>query len=118
CVLANTNLNVLTAVFYWFTLKRDEPKISLYNMFISRKEIIDEYCEWLFGILFSLKDKIPYETYDTYQRRVFGFMSERLFNVWIRANAHRLKVKEMAVANIEGENVLKKGFGLIKRQYL
>ncbi|MGQ6072899.1 hypothetical protein ACUNE0_25775, partial [Serratia sp. IR-2025] len=28
CVLANTNLNVLTAVFYWFTLKRDEPKKS------------------------------------------------------------------------------------------
>ncbi|MDF8315804.1 hypothetical protein P5G64_01020 [Serratia nevei] len=28
CVLANTNLNVLTAVFYWFTLKRDEPKNS------------------------------------------------------------------------------------------
>ncbi|MDM3541383.1 hypothetical protein OHN05_23500, partial [Serratia marcescens] len=25
CVLANTNLNVLTAAFYWFTLKRDEP---------------------------------------------------------------------------------------------
>ncbi|MBO2007145.1 DUF4422 domain-containing protein [Serratia marcescens] len=31
-------------------------------MFISRKEIIDEYCEWLFGFFFSLKDKIPYET--------------------------------------------------------
>ncbi|MGQ6336489.1 hypothetical protein ACUNEH_18430, partial [Serratia sp. IR-2025] len=28
CVLANTNLNVLTAAFYWFTLKRDEPKKS------------------------------------------------------------------------------------------
>ncbi|MGQ6030135.1 hypothetical protein ACUNHT_14485, partial [Serratia sp. IR-2025] len=28
CVLANTNLNVLTAVFYWFTLKRDEPFFS------------------------------------------------------------------------------------------
>ena len=26
CVLANTNLNVLTAVFYWFTLTCDEPK--------------------------------------------------------------------------------------------
>jgi hypothetical protein len=25
CVLANTNLNLLTAVFYWFTLKRNEP---------------------------------------------------------------------------------------------
>ncbi|MFV9179901.1 hypothetical protein, partial [Serratia marcescens] len=29
CVLANTNLNVLTAVFYWFTLKRDEPHFNL-----------------------------------------------------------------------------------------
>ena len=29
CVLANTNLNVLTAVFYWFTLKRDEPNFCL-----------------------------------------------------------------------------------------
>ncbi|MFP8764953.1 hypothetical protein ACLH1L_21390, partial [Klebsiella sp. 1SOBk11mer] len=28
CVLANTNLNVLTAVFYWFTLTCDEPKKS------------------------------------------------------------------------------------------
>ena len=28
CVLANTNLNVLT-VFYWFTLKRDEPKPAI-----------------------------------------------------------------------------------------
>lgn len=101
-----------------FDAVMNSKKISLYNMFIARKEVIDEYCEWLFGILFSLKDKIPYETYDAYQRRVFGFMSERLFNVWIRANAHKLKVKEMAVANIEGENVLKKGFGLIKRQYL
>ncbi|MBE5203289.1 hypothetical protein IG612_11835 [Pectobacterium sp. FL60-S17] len=27
CFLAKTNLNVLTAVFYSFTLKRDEPKI-------------------------------------------------------------------------------------------
>lgn len=25
CVLANTNLNVLTAVFYWFTLTCNEP---------------------------------------------------------------------------------------------
>ncbi|MEB7558127.1 hypothetical protein NGC38_16475 [Kluyvera cryocrescens] len=28
CVLANTNLNLLTAVFYWFTLNCDEPKLS------------------------------------------------------------------------------------------
>jgi hypothetical protein len=101
-----------------FDAVMDGRKISLYNMFIAKREIIEEYCDWLFKILFAIKDKIPYESYDAYQRRVFGFMSERLFNVWIRKNAEKIKIKEMAVSNIEGENVFKKGVGLIKRQYL
>ncbi|MGQ6290734.1 hypothetical protein ACUNF7_19280, partial [Serratia sp. IR-2025] len=36
CVLANTNLNVLTAVFYWFTLKRDEPKKSQHPSWLKK----------------------------------------------------------------------------------
>ncbi len=31
CVLTNTNLNVLTAVFYWFTLRRDEPFLQRFK---------------------------------------------------------------------------------------
>jgi hypothetical protein len=30
CVLANTNLNVLVTVFYWFTLNRNEPNCPTY----------------------------------------------------------------------------------------
>ncbi len=33
CFLAKTNLNVLTAVFYWFTLTCDEPKKSPVRMY-------------------------------------------------------------------------------------
>lgn len=53
------------------------------NMFIISKKLLNEYCEWLFNIFDILEKKIDISNYDTYQRRVFGFLSERLLNVWI-----------------------------------
>ena len=58
-------------------------KWSVANMFIMKKELYFEYCEWIFDVLFAVQDKINYKTYDTYQARVFGFLAERLFNVWL-----------------------------------
>ncbi|TCP97276.1 uncharacterized protein DUF4422 [Cricetibacter osteomyelitidis] len=60
-----------------------------YNMFISKKEISDEYCEWLFGILFNLESLIDISYYDQYQQRIFVFLAERLFNVWLWKNNDR-----------------------------
>ena len=59
---------------------------SPYNMFICKKELIDNYCVWLFDILFELEKRIDLSERDNYQKRVFGFLAERLFNVWIRKN--------------------------------
>ncbi len=53
------------------------------NMFVMKKELYLEYCAWLFEVLFGVQDTIPYQSYDSYQARVFGFLSERLFNIWI-----------------------------------
>lgn len=69
-----------------------------FNMFITKKIIIDEYSKWLFDILFTIEDKIDLTEYDEYQQRVFGFLSERLFNVWIKQKS--LIIKENVVANI------------------
>lgn len=92
-------------------------KISLYNMFVCKKSLIDEYFSWLFPLLFALEQKIDYQNYDAYQKRVFGFMAERLFNVWLHHQRDRLKVKYMPVVNIDGENLLLKGIGLLKRHF-
>lgn len=53
------------------------------NMWITRKEIFDGYCAWLFDILFEAEKRINFTKYDPYQNRVMGFLSERLFRVWL-----------------------------------
>ena len=92
-------------------------KISLYNMFVCKKSLIDEYFEWLFPVLFALEQKIDYQNYDAYQKRVFGFMAERLSNVWLHHHRESLRIKYMPVVNIDGENLLLKGIGLLKRHF-
>ena len=63
-----------------------------HNMFVARKAAIDEYCAWMFPILFAIEPHIPYEFYDPYQARVFGFLSERLFTVWLCHNRRRFRI--------------------------
>ncbi len=68
---------------------------SFYNMFITRKEIFLDYMKWLFDILFEVEKRIeiPYE--DKVQRRVFGYLSERLLNVYVEH--HHIRIKEQPI---------------------
>lgn len=82
-------------------------KLSLFNMFIAKNEVLESYFEWLFPILFDMEKKVNTNGYDAYQSRVIGFMAERLFNVWIYKN-QEIKVKYCRVKNTEGEQKVKK----------
>lgn len=60
------------------------------NMMICSKEKFDAYQNWLFSILFELETKIEIPQ-DQYQARVFGFISERLLNLYIYHNEFKIK---------------------------
>lgn len=56
-----------------------------YNMMIAKRSFFDSYCEWLFDILSHVEQQIDVSERDDYQKRVFGFLSERLLTVYILA---------------------------------
>ena len=65
------------------------------NMFICKKNLMDQYCEWLFDILKKSESKIDISDYDNYQQRIYGFLAERLLNVYCKHN--KLKIKHLPV---------------------
>lgn len=56
------------------------------NMFVMKRKNFNAYMEWLFAILLELEQRIDTIHYDSYQKRIFGFISERLLDVWITKN--------------------------------
>ncbi len=87
----------------------------LFNMFIMKKEYFDAYITWLFDILFQVEAKLDISTYTPHEARVFGFLSERLLDVWLEANS--LTYKEINVLFMESQNWVKKGFEFLKRKF-
>lgn len=70
-----------------------------FNMLVCTKKVYDEYCTWLFDILFDLEQRIDLsEGYNDYQKRIYGFLSERLLNVWFYFN--KLNIKKVRVVNL------------------
>jgi hypothetical protein len=63
----------------------------LFNMFIMKKSLADEYFEWLFNILFQLESKIDLSDLSPFQARLFGRVGERLLDVWIAKNKYSYK---------------------------
>lgn len=69
--------------------------ISQYNMMACSKARFDDYCAWLFPILEELEKQISLDGRNAYQQRIYGFLSERLLNVYVRSRdlrTHRLPV--------------------------
>ena len=61
------------------------------NMFIMPWDEFDSYCEWIFGILFKAEKLIDISNYDTYQKRIYGFLAEHLWTVWVMHKQYQLK---------------------------
>lgn len=87
----------------------------MFNMFIMKKEILDEYCKWLFDILFELENRIDVNQYDTFHARFFGRVSELLLDVWI--NKNNINYKEVKVIDMENVNWLKKGSAFLRAKF-
>lgn len=61
-----------------------------YNMFIMKRDVLSQYCNFIFPILEYCEKKIGKKV-DTYQNRYIGFLAERLLSIFLEKNYY-LKV--------------------------
>ena len=98
-----------------FDWMQNSKVINFCNMMIARKSVYDSYCEWLFDVLFEVEKRIDIDGKDDYQKRVMGFLSERLLKVWLIANDY--KVKEQPVKLMESDEISRHFYEIdLKRQ--
>lgn len=64
------------------------------NMFIAKRDVFSDYCEFLFPVLFETERRLDISSYDEYAARVYGFLSERLLLTFIQKEG--LKAHELS----------------------
>ena len=72
------------------------------NMFVTRRDIFDAYCKWLFSFIIDATREVLNTTnlasLPWTPRRLMSFLAERMFSVWIMNN--RLRIKELKVMKV------------------
>lgn len=70
------------------------------NMFVCKKSLFDEFCEWQFHLLFELKEILPLVGHYK-EKRILGYFAEALLPFY--AYEHKLKVKEIPSVSMVGD---------------
>ena len=81
-------------------------------MFIMKRELADQYCTRLFDIRFELEGRLDIADYN--DRRAFGFVSERLLDVWPETNS--IQYKDIPNMFLEKGNWITRGTNYIMRK--
>lgn len=77
--------------------------------FVIKKELLNEYFEWIFGLFDILEKKTDWSKYKEYRKiRTPAFIAERFFNIWI---AHAVAQKNLKVLNTTSNILVGKGYG-------
>lgn len=87
-----------------------------FNMMIMKKDKLDAYCTWLFDVLQELEHRLDITDYTPYDARVYGFVAERLLDVWVETN--QIRYVEAPFWYVEKQNWVKKGGRFLRRKFL
>jgi len=109
----------------------DSKNLSHYNMMIANSNIFNNYCKWLFEVLEKVEVRCNIENYDTQHKRLYGYLSEMLLNVFVRHMNYNIKyfcvaspyqqcnlTKEVATKEMRRFSLLKKTNGTVFHKFL
>ena len=111
-IIAQTNSDYLDA----FDAQMNKTSAHLFNMFVMRKDLINEYCSWMFPIIGELAKHIDSSSYSAFEMRFPGRISEILFDVWLETNHY--PYVEMPIISPEPVDWIKKGSGFLMAKFV
>ncbi len=73
------------------------------NMFIAKKEIFDEYCQFLFDVLEEYEKRRDVTDYTVAQYRIYGYLGERLWGIYYTylRNTRDLRCRELQRVDVK-----------------
>ncbi|MBR4654914.1 MAG: DUF4422 domain-containing protein [Kiritimatiellae bacterium] len=86
-----------------------------FNMMVMKRPVFDGYCTWLFDILSELERRLDVSSYSEYDKRVFGFVAERLLDVYVRTKG--LTFAELTVRHLESQRWPRKIVAFLRRKF-
>lgn len=94
----------------------------VFNMMLLPRPLLDDYCTWLFDILFELCKRVDTKNMSPFEKRYAGRVSERLFNVWLSyklrlGEIDKKEVKELPCIYLGKTNWGKKITGFLKARF-
>lgn len=75
---------------------------SMYQMFIMKKELFFEYCEFLFDVLFKIENEMNFDEYSTNGKRTLGYLAENLMTMFVwKKEAEQMNILKLGVTMVE-----------------
>ena len=100
----------------------------MFNMMIMKRGMLNDYCTWLFAILFELEKRVSEGKADMpelsdFQARFYGRVSEIIFNVWLDykisiGEISKKEIMEIPCRFMEKVNWFKKGYYFLSAKFL
>lgn len=115
--ISNFNTPEDATIFYLYLTKRFPYNVSdieemmlhrnwgnPFNMFVCKKSLFDDFCQWQFPILKDLFEIIePQKIRYTRHKRLIGYFGEDMWRIY--AKIHHLKIKEMKIVDMVGDRL-------------
>ena len=87
-----------------FEFVMDSTTLYKCNMFITRRNVFEAYCKWLFSFIIDATEEAlqvaELEKFTDSRHRLMSYLAERMLFVWLIKN--RLRIKELKIMQVEG----------------
>ena len=70
------------------------------NIYIMRRSVFEDYCAWLFHILDAFDRRTDMSGYSTQERRVDGYLAERLFGIYYTYQKQRQVLRMLELPRV------------------